>query len=704
MPASTQPPGNSPPETQAVLLAAFRASLTGHGSARTAWVLSDLGRPLLTADVFVPTAVRAPADAIELPDDTMPADATPADAASTDSAEDEEFIPPQEWCQTDEPAPGPGCPAEPATPAGDGWPAQDPDPDLDVGRLAGLDPLSDADWQALTGPPPPQPPRTQWPEGIIPPDGFLSPPPTTGGPGFGFGEGDPLDLAAAGVALAGFAEDAHTALAAIDDDCLIGVIRGWRRVTSWATARELAAAAELARRRPGDGLPGSGREYVADELAAALTLTVRAGGEVRDLAVQLDRVLPGTLAALAAGDIDLARAKVIVIGTAELTPAHAAAVEVAVLPEAPGQTTGQLRAAVAAAVRSADPAAERKQREAAERRAYVSCWSGQSGTGHLEGHDLPSAQTLAADARLTQIATAWKRHGAQGGLDLLRAHAYLALLLGTDIITPPPSLLPPGLRAPAATSGPYASASGGADPGSHTGARPGGTSGPGSPGAQFPAGAGGQQVPAGLRPAGPGPGLQAGAGLPPLAGTINVTVPLASLLGWADAPGEAGGYGPIDAGTARTLARAAAGHPASRWQFTVTSPEGYALYTGTARRRGGTGWMVTVQPVATGQCDHRSQEPGYRPSPALQRLIRTRTRTCCYPGCRRPATQCDLDHTVAYEDGGRTCECDLAPLCRRHHQLKQAQGWKLEQNSPGVMTWLTPAGRRYTTLPSQHPT
>jgi hypothetical protein len=43
-------------------------------------------------------------------------------------------------------------------------------------------------------------------------------------------------------------------------------------------------------------------------------------------------------------------------------------------------------------------------------------------------------------------------------------------------------------------------------------------------------------------------------------------------------------------------------------------------------------------------------------------------------------------------------------LCRRHHQLKQAQGWKLEQNSPGIMTWLTPAGRRYATLASQHPT
>jgi hypothetical protein len=46
----------------------------------------------------------------------------------------------------------------------------------------------------------------------------------------------------------------------------------------------------------------------------------------------------------------------------------------------------------------------------------------------------------------------------------------------------------------------------------------------------------------------------------------------------------------------------------------------------------------------------------------------------------------------------------LVPVCRHYHRLKQAEGWTLQQTSPGVMTWLTPAGRRYTTLPSQHPT
>jgi hypothetical protein len=43
---------------------------------------------------------------------------------------------------------------------------------------------------------------------------------------------------------------------------------------------------------------------------------------------------------------------------------------------------------------------------------------------------------------------------------------------------------------------------------------------------------------------------------------------------------------------------------------------------------------------------------------------------------------------------------NLAPLCRRHHQAKQAPGWHLDQPQPGTMTWATPSGRSYTTHPT----
>ena len=116
-------------------------------------------------------------------------------------------------------------------------------------------------------------------------------------------------------------------------------------------------------------------------------------------------------------------------------------------------------------------------------------------------------------------------------------------------------------------------------------------------------------------------------------------------------------------------------------------------------------WVAGV-PVAwleAGQCAHRRQSAGYQPPPRLQHLIRVRHQLCAFPGCGRAARRCDLDHTIPYHLGGRTCECNLAPLCRKHHQAKQTPGWRLDQPQPGIMTWTTPGGRRYTTYPAVYP-
>ncbi len=42
-------------------------------------------------------------------------------------------------------------------------------------------------------------------------------------------------------------------------------------------------------------------------------------------------------------------------------------------------------------------------------------------------------------------------------------------------------------------------------------------------------------------------------------------------------------------------------------------------------------------------------------------------------------------------------------LCRKHHEAKQAPGWRLEQSRPGILTWTTPGGRSYTTKPIVYP-
>jgi hypothetical protein len=195
----------------------------------------------------------------------------------------------------------------------------------------------------------------------------------------------------------------------------------------------------------------------------------------------------------------------------------------------------------------------------------------------------------------------------------------------------------------------------------------------------------------------PSPGDQS-----PLPARVTLTVPLLTHLGLTSEPGLVAGFGPVDPALARELAARAAAHPASRFCVTVTGPDRQAIGHGCIpgrppdlSRSGSPGLTVTVSTLADGPCDHRHQEPGYQPSRKLQHLVWARNPTCTAPGCRRPAARCDLDHTTPYDRGGRTCECNLAPLCRHHHRCKQSDGWRLDQPQPGVMVWTTVAGRRY---------
>jgi hypothetical protein len=65
-------------------------------------------------------------------------------------------------------------------------------------------------------------------------------------------------------------------------------------------------------------------------------------------------------------------------------------------------------------------------------------------------------------------------------------------------------------------------------------------------------------------------------------------------------------------------------------------------------------------------------EPGYVPSRALQDFVRCRDLTCRWPGCDRPAVECDLDHTIPYADGGPTHASNLKCYCRTHRVHKLA--------------------------------
>ncbi|MEU5988446.1 DUF222 domain-containing protein [Spirillospora sp. NPDC047418] len=98
--------------------------------------------------------------------------------------------------------------------------------------------------------------------------------------------------------------------------------------------------------------------------------------------------------------------------------------------------------------------------------------------------------------------------------------------------------------------------------------------------------------------------------------------------------------------------------------------------------------------------DETHGRPGYRPPEALRRDILARHGTCVFPTCNRDAGRCDLDHTVPWRPG-TTCRCNLAPLCRRHHRLKQTPGWTLHQIWPGLMIWTSPSGGWYVVHPDR---
>jgi hypothetical protein len=95
-------------------------------------------------------------------------------------------------------------------------------------------------------------------------------------------------------------------------------------------------------------------------------------------------------------------------------------------------------------------------------------------------------------------------------------------------------------------------------------------------------------------------------------------------------------------------------------------------------------------------------EPRYTPSRRLAEFVRCRDLTCRFPGCSEPATNADIDHTIAWPIGP-TCASNLKCLCRRHHLLKTfwggPNGWRDRQLPDGTIIWTSPHGQTYVTEP-----
>jgi Domain of unknown function (DUF222) len=478
----------------------------------------------------------------------------------------------------------------------------------------------------------------------------------------GFAEDGRADTMAPGPLLAmvlgAVAGDDGGGLAGLSDDQLIGFLSGTRRMESRMAWAKMAALAELASRP-------RRQDFAADEVAAAFNVTwLSAAGEI-DYARTVKRRLPVTFAALGAGKLHPVHVKIIDEVTGILSDEDAAIADKELAQAAQSKTYGELRRAATRLVLKLDAEAVRKRKEKARRTARVRAFREESGNAGITGREMPSAEVLASMQHVEDRARALREAGVPGTWEELKVRATLDLLQERD-----------SRRA-----------------------------------------LGPQDDPSANRP-----GADAG---PSVGAMITITVPHAALGGDCGPPGEVAGFGIVDHADTRDLVAAAAGHAATRWCVTVLNPDGTAAAhgCGAGSRRWPPGQgppgqgppgVMTLRgllefldirkptPVIRGPCQHTRAEHRYRPSRKLQHLVRARNATCTAPGCGRRAASCDLDHTDPHRQGGRTCECNLAPLCRHHHRCKQAEGWWLEHPEPGVLVWHTPAGRTYTTTPTRY--
>jgi len=487
------------------------------------------------------------------------------------------------------------------------------------------------------------------------------------GPG-GFADGGPADVMAAGAELARLlaaaTADDGAPLGSLGDQEVLGVVAAGARMAAWAAWMQLTGLAEFARRRPGAMAGSRAAREAAEEAGWKTTETWTRMLDQLTHAVTLTGRLPRTLEAMRDGHVSDFKARIIEAQTAELCDADVAKADVLLAAAARVKNPAGLRDFARRQVTRLDPQAADRRKQRARRDAYVRFWQEDSGNAGLVARQMPTADAVIAWGNIERRALDLHAAGVEGTAGQLQVQAALDFLLGRAT---------PG-------RGAHQDAHPDHDGSAHEDAHP----------------------------------RRRGGGRGGWAVNPVLLVPWDPSLGAPSGPAELPGFGQIGQHDTIDLLRAAGDSPATRWCLTVHGHDGgAAIAHGCAPGRrtldtiGGAGTAaglaarlgVHLTPVTTGACQHAHAEPGYKPSRTLSHLIQARNTRCTAPGCDKPAAACDLDHTVPWEDSHLTCECNMAPLCRAHHQIKQGQGWKLEQPEPGILIWVSPSGLTRTTRP-----
>ena len=322
----------------------------------------------------------------------------------------------------------------------------------------------------------------------------------------------------------------------------------------------------------------------------------------------------------------------------------------------------QLRAALRRAVLAADPAAASRRRDDARADAAVTVWDEASGNAALAGRELPPAEVLTADARLTALAKWLQARGAPGTISQLRAAVYTALLNGRPVDT----LLP---DASAAASEADAAGTSEAGPASEDG------------------------VPGGA-PAGPA-----------VSGSIHLTMPLTAFLSSSGNPVRSPATAPSTPPPAATSppSSPAPPPPVVPHPHRPRRPRGghacapHGPAAGQPVIRWAAGLRSRLQILETGSCRHPRQAPGYVPPGTLRHLIGVRQRRCSHPAAAAPppaATSTTRFPTTRAAGPANATSRRYADITT---DASKPGGWHLEQPRPGEMTWRTPSGRVYQT-------
>ena len=506
-----------------------------------------------------------------------------------------------------------------------------------------------------------------------------------------------------GVALA--AAVGRVDVTGLDAEQALGFAVAARRVGAWAAACEAAGLAGVVAGIPpvqGEcGLRVDVSDLAMAEIAAAYGVSSVSAGRSLRFAEGL-RELPQTAAALRAGRIDLPRAWLLIDTCALLTgtgdggwQAAAAAVQTRLL-DAHAAAGGRLplarwRRLAARTALEVDPDAGRQRQDVTRRgRRTWHRGSGVDAEGTL-GMCGPVETTAACEAAVDDLARCWRADGRVGTLDQLRFDA-MADLLTRHLVRVCPDDVDPGdpgnfedcedcadcdgcegCEVPAVRidrTGQRVDDLAAADDGDLEGTEPepeeaarAGTGQSGTRLAGIKWGCGGS---------GPGDVTAGVGGLSGVDAVLHLTVPLSTLLGCEDAPGDLAGVGAIPADLARELAASA-----SVWHRLLTDPVDGHLVVQDVRR--------------------------YRPTAAQRRYVLARWgQRCAAYGCTaRRSLQ--LDHVVEHP-AGATNVGNLVPLCPRHHNRKTQRLWHHAVDPlTGELVQTSPLGLDYTSRPEPPP-